>query len=307
MNLTVIVPATNAPATLLRCLDAIAAAAAPPEQLIVVEDPTLTHPALARNAGAISAQGDVLVFIDADVTVHHDVFLRIREALAGDPGLTALFGSYDDTPDAPGVVSTFRNLLHHYVHQQSPGPASTFWAGLGAVRRAAFEAEGGFAVHPIEDIELGIRLNGHGARIVLDPEIQGKHLKDWSLYSMLRTDLLVRGVPWVELLLANRGSASTTTLNLSWRHRLSAVASLTVTLSLALLRPWIALIALITLLGMNFDFYRFLARQQGIARAACGVVLHMLHHLASIAAVPIGIARYLMATRRLVPAKLVVP
>ena len=45
------------------------------------------------------------------------------------PASTALFGSYDDAPAAPGLVSQFRNLLHHYVHQQGefvddarPGP-----------------------------------------------------------------------------------------------------------------------------------------------------------------------------------------
>ena len=39
--------------------------------------------------------------------------------LVADPGLTALFGSYDDHPPARDVVSQFRNLLHHFVHQQA--------------------------------------------------------------------------------------------------------------------------------------------------------------------------------------------
>lgn len=301
MTITVIVPATNAPPTLPRCLAAIAAAESPPEQVIVVEDPTLTHPALARNAGARTATGDLLVFIDADVTVHPDVFTRIRRVFHDDPGLVALFGSYDDAPDSPGVVSTFRNLLHHYVHQQSGGPASTFWAGLGAMRREAFEAAGGYSVHPIEDIELGIRLNQGGARILLDPRIQGKHLKHWSLYGMLRTDLLVRGVPWVELLLAHRDSASTTTLNLSWRHRLSALASLTVAIALLFWQLWIVGAGLLVLVVLNFDFYRFLVSRQGLLRGASGIVWHMLHHLVSIAAVPIGIVRHLMAVRAATP------
>jgi transposase len=32
-------------------------------------------------------------------------------------------------------VSRFRNLLHHHTHTTHPGPACTFWAGCGAVRR----------------------------------------------------------------------------------------------------------------------------------------------------------------------------
>lgn len=292
--ITCIIPATNRPSTLPRVLESIAAAAAGPEQLIVVEDPSLTHPALARNAGARDARGDVLVFVDADVTVHADVFARFRAAFETDQELMAIFGAYDDTPDAPGIVSSFRNLLHHYVHHQNAGRASTFWTGLGAVRRHAFEAHGGFARHQTEDIEFGMRLSAAGGKVMLDPTIQGKHLKEWSLYSMLYTDLVVRGIPWVGLLIARHNTASTSTLNLSWRHRWSTIASLVTVAAACLAYWWIALGALAGLIALNLDFYRFLARRQGLLRAACGVGLHMLHHLVSIAAVPLGILSHLL-------------
>ena len=48
------------------------------------------------------------------------------------PGWTAVFGSYDDEPADEGTVSAFRNLLHHHVHQSSPGPAEDI---LGRARR----------------------------------------------------------------------------------------------------------------------------------------------------------------------------
>ena len=75
-------------------------------------------------------------------------------------------------------MSAFRNLLHHHVHQQAAGPATTFWAGLGAVRREAFLASAGFdaeryPVPSIEDIELGMRLAPTAARIGLDPRDPG--------------------------------------------------------------------------------------------------------------------------------------
>src|SRR5579864_7107071 len=96
VRLTVIVPATNHPATLEACLEAIRAAADLQDQVVVVEDPTLRHPALARNAGARRTTGDVLVFVDADVTVHPDALARIRQTFTEDPRLVALLGSYDD-------------------------------------------------------------------------------------------------------------------------------------------------------------------------------------------------------------------
>jgi hypothetical protein len=293
VRLTAIVPATNRPATLGPCLAAIRDAAAAPEQVIVVDDPSIRHPALARNAGARQATGNVLVFVDADVTVHPDAFTRIRRSFEADPALVALFGSYDDAPAAPGVVSVFRNLLHHHVHHSEAGPASTFWAGLGAMRRDAFEAAGGFTVHPIEDIELGMRLSKSGARILLDPTVQGTHLKEWSLYSMLRTDLLVRGIPWVGLLLQYRGSASTSALNLGWRHRLSALACLALVAAVPLRSVWILVVALALLVVLNFSFYRLLVRRQGLPRAVGGVGLHVLHQLVAVAAVPLGILAHL--------------
>jgi glycosyltransferase involved in cell wall biosynthesis len=295
-----VVPATNRPATLRQCLDAIARAQDGPDELIVVDDCTLKHPALARNAGARNAAGDVLVFVDADVTVHPDAFVRIRHAFGADPDLTALFGSYDDAPAAPGSVSVFRNLLHHHVHQNGAGPVSTFWAGLGAIRRDAFRGCGGFVEHPIEDIELGMRLSETGARIVLDPAVQGKHLKDWSLWNMLRTDLLVRGIPWVGLLLEHRGSPAISKLNLGWRHRLSALACLALLAGAVLANPWVASAALAVILALNLSFYSLLTRRTGIRRAVNGIGLHFLHQMVAVAAVPLGMVMY-VARRRARP------
>ena len=179
------VPATDAPATLGPCLEAIAAGLGPGDELIVVEAPPGLAPAAARNDGASRAVGDVLVFVDADVVVHADALARLRAALA-DPSVDAVFGSYDDEPSAPGVVSAYRNLLHHHVHQQGAGEARTFWTGLGAIRRDVSVAAGGFDADAfprpsVEDVELGARLFAAGARIVLDPLVQGTHLKEWRL------------------------------------------------------------------------------------------------------------------------------
>jgi GT2 family glycosyltransferase len=238
----------------------------------------------------------VLVFVDSDIVVHADAFERIRAAFGADPALTAVFGSYDDDPRATGMVSEFRNLLHHHVHQSAPGMATTFWAGIGAVRRDAFLAIDGFDERrfprpSIEDIELGMRLVDRGGRIVLDPRVQGTHLKRWTLEGMLRTDFSARGAPWVELLLSR--SSGSTALNLGWRHRMSAAASLAllVTGSRRKVPPSIALLALIIIL--NHSFYRMLLRRRGPAFAAAALPLHVVHYLAGLAAVPEGIRRHL--------------
>jgi GT2 family glycosyltransferase len=298
-KLTAIVPATNSPPTLPLCVAAIREADEPPEELVVVADPPWASPAAARNEGGRVATGDVLVFVDSDVRVHADAFSRIRRKFEADPTLTAVFGSYDDNPPPGGTVSTFRNLLHHHVHQQSPGPAATFWAGLGAIRRRAFLEIGGFderrfRTASVEDIELGMRLAAAKQRIELDPNIQGTHFKQWTLRDMLYTDVFRRGVPWVALLLASQSPS--TTLNLGWRHRLSAASSVAAVGALAGRRVKLAGAALCALVALNARYYGLLLRRLGPARAAVGVALHVLHHLSGVAAVPLGVLQHLRRT-----------
>jgi GT2 family glycosyltransferase len=302
MKLSVVVPATNRPPTLERCLAAVGRAAEPADEVIVVDNALGPGPAAARNAGAERATGDVLVFVDADVLPHADAFQRIRDAFAADPQLVAIFGSYDDVPEAPDVVSGFRNLLHHHVHQQAAGPAETFWAGLGAVRREDFLRAGGFdavryRVPSVEDIELGMRLASNGARLELDGDLQGTHLKAWSLGEMVRTDFSRRAVPWVELLL--REGRVPSTLNLGWRHRLSAAASLMLAASLAARKPRRAAGAAVGLIALNHSLYALLLRRRGPAAAAGGVALHVLHHLTSAGALAFVAVRKLAPGNRL--------
>lgn len=300
-TLSVVIPATDAPETLDHAVAAVRNADLPPEEVIVVDRPRHLGPAGARNRGSRRAAGDVLVFVDADVEVHRDVFTRIRAAFDADPELTAVFGSYDDDPGADGAVSAFRNLLHHHVHHEGAGPADTFWAGLGAVRRDAFEAVGGFdevrfEQPSVEDIELGMRLHANGGRIVLDPAIQGKHLKTWTLLKMTQTDLLQRGVPWLRLVL-ERGSRSRS-LNLGPRHVVASAASVLLVLALLRRNARAAATLLVLLLVLDRRFYLLLARRRGARVAAAGLVLHIAHRLTSAAAVPVALTHHLRARRR---------
>jgi glycosyltransferase involved in cell wall biosynthesis len=301
VRLSVIVPATDDPATIDRCRRAIAAADEAPDELLVVETAPGEGAAHARNAGALAATGNVLVFVDADVAVHSDAFVRIRRAFERAPGLTALFGSYDDSPSAPGVVSVFRNLLHHHVHQSEKTPAQTFWSGLGAIRRPVFEALEGFdtvmpAPSSVEDIELGMRVVAAGGQIELDHNLRCTHMKPWTFASMLRTDLVRRGAPWVGLLVAERRVPAS--LNLRWRHRVSAACWVMAVVSLAR-RRWLALLAALSVpMWLNRSFYRLLRRRHGDGYASMGFVLHGIHHLTAVASVPLGVVIYLRDRRR---------
>lgn len=294
-RLTVIVPATNSPATLARCLDAIAASTRPPAETVIVREPAFAGPAEARNAGAAQATGDVLVFVDADVLVHPDAFERLHAHFARDDAPDAVFGSYDDRVATTRLAAAFRNLLHHHVHTRSPGPADTFWAGLGAVRANVFATAGGFDAlrfdrPSIEDVELGMRLSDAGASIELDPNVRATHLKNWTVMQMLRTDLFERGVPWIMLLAERRRAPSS--LNLGLRERLSVLASGAAVVSLLRRRPRRVAVAAAALVALNLPLYRVLLRTLGAWRAVACVPLHAGHHLAAALAVPLGLIRH---------------
>ncbi len=249
--LSVIVPAYRCAAYLQQCLQGLLASDLPRAswELIVVDDgsPDDTAdvaravadqvlrvsdgprgPAHARNVGARAATGTVLLFIDADVVVAPTTLRGFATHFADDATLGAAFGAYDDAPSEANFISQYRNLLHRYVHMLHPGNADTFWAGCGAVRREIFLAIGGFdaARYPrpqIEDIELGYRLRAYGARILLDPDLQGKHLKRWTFGNMVRTDLHERAIPWMHLILRRGETMQRGPLNLRVREKLYTV------------------------------------------------------------------------------------
>src|SRR5512145_3332960 len=128
-------------------------------QARVVEVPGPSGPACARNRAAAAATGDVFLFVDSDVVVAPDALPGLLDVLAGRPEIAGVFGAYDDAPAEPNFMSQYRNLSHAYIHEVGMPEAVTFWAGLGAVRAAAFRMVGGFDERftrpSVEDIEFG--------------------------------------------------------------------------------------------------------------------------------------------------------
>jgi glycosyltransferase involved in cell wall biosynthesis len=307
LRVSVIVPVYNDASRIGECLHAFSAAGASDIEIIVVDDgstddsasiaaqagarvlrlPTNRGPAAARNHGAREARGDILFFVDADVVVASGALDRITRVLERHGDVAAIFGSYDDRPRATGVVSQYRNLLHHFVHQTGDPEATTFWAGCGAVRRTTFLEVGGFDAirfprSSIEDIELGYRLRRAGHRILLDKAVQGTHLKRWTFRSLLFTDINRRAVPWSRLIIESGHAPDD--LNLRWDQRVSAALVLTAVAAVAVAwpRPELLAVATTALIGvvvLNRNLYGFFWRARGPRFAALCIGLHFLYYL----------------------------
>jgi hypothetical protein len=254
----------------------------------IVKTGTRSGPAVARNLAAESARGEILFFVDADVELAADTIDRVHAAFAADPDLVGLFGAYDDEPAAVGLTSTFRNLLHHHTHVSNPGAAGTFWSGCGAMRTTAFLDVGGFdekyAYPSVEDIELGMRVAANGGKILLAPEVRCKHLKHWTLASMVVTDIVHRATPWTRLIMNSQELPAT--LNLDWRGRLSGICSvlLLACLAVAVFVPvalWAALACGLVVVALNSGFYGLCARKRGVGFAVASFALHWVYFVYS--------------------------
>ena len=325
MRMTVVLPVRNGIDVLPRCVEALERSVVPCAEwdLVVVDDGStdgsgawaearglkvrrVEHgpkgPAAARNLGAEGARGEVVVFVDADVCLAPDALGRFGRLFEARPDLGAAFGVYDDRPDVPGFFSQYRNLYHRYVHLRGNGPAETFWAGCGAVRREVFEACGTFDEvryrrPQVEDIDLGYRIRAAGWKIELDASIECRHLKTWSLATIVHTDLFDRGIPWMRLLMEGRNRLS---LNVRGPERLrtAAVGLAAAMIPFSVLAGAPALYALA--LGVlflvvltNVDLYRWFAAQRGWVFALGVVFMNLLYYLTASTAAALGLLLHL--------------
>jgi GT2 family glycosyltransferase len=308
ISVSIIIPTHKFGVEFGECLKSIEQLSVKPDEVVVVFDGCMdsfenpsnalnvifcatqkqSGPAAARNLGAQKATGDILFFVDSDVTLKADAIEQIVSFFRENSAISAIFGSYDNKPFAKNFISQYRNLMHHYVHQTSNEKAATFWGACGAIRRDAFIKVGGFdesfAKPSIEDIELGYRLNSAGFEIRLLKSLYIKHLKRWELKSLIMTDFFCRALPWSKLILKNKNMLND--LNLKVSNRLSV---LLVFLSIAFLAVsfWLkafvilAVLALLTVISINLPFYKFFLKNKGGFFVLKVVPLHLLYYLYS--------------------------
>jgi glycosyltransferase involved in cell wall biosynthesis len=276
MTISVIIPVLNGSKFIRECLEGVFSSEYHDYECIIVDDGstdgtqdiaceydiTLKQlvngphgPAYARNQGAELATGDILFFVDADVVVKPDTLSKIAASFENHPTYVAVFGSYDESPDEGGFISQYKNLFHHYVHQQANEDGGTFWSGCGAVRREIFLVMGGFdhkrfPKPSIEDIDLGIRLRENGHKIRLDKSIQVKHLKRWTLIGLILTDVMDRAIPWTTLILQSKKLPND--LNLKMPQRLSAGLTLLFIFILGLISYYERSIQIPIILSLGF-------------------------------------------------------
>ena len=216
-RVSAIIPAYNAAKTLEKTLQAIRAADDGQDreflEVIVVDDCSTDETttiaerfadrvlrlernggaAIARNAGAREAGGDILFFLDADVLVDVGTFTELRTTFSSDHAPDAVVGHYRPQQPLPGFYARFQTYYTFYNHDRcSPdevSPISWFWTACGAVKKDAFLHIGGFREvyrgASAEDMDLGYRLAEEHFPIVLNKKLSITHVHDHSFRSIM--------------------------------------------------------------------------------------------------------------------------
>jgi glycosyltransferase involved in cell wall biosynthesis len=143
-------------------------------------------PGAARNRGAALAEGDILLFLDDDITAAPGLLAcHLGAHRAGADERMVCLGQVRTAPGQ--ALSGWEAYLsarygEHYAKLAAPGYRLDFWdclSGNFSLARSLWERSGGFdpdfVMSRHEDIEFGYRLAGLGARFVYEPGALGYH------------------------------------------------------------------------------------------------------------------------------------
>jgi glycosyltransferase involved in cell wall biosynthesis len=207
-RVSVIVPAYNAEATLGRCLVALQHQTRSPDEIIVVDDGSSdgtaelarrhgvrvvrqvnAGPAAARNAGAQAAQGDLLLFTDADCAPVRDWVERLIAPFS-DPAVAGAKGVYRTVQAEP--LARFVQIEYEDKYDRMRGRERIDFVDTysAAYRRDLFLQVGGFdttfPTASVEDQEFSFRLAEAGHWLVFVPDAFVVHIHDRTLAEYIR-------------------------------------------------------------------------------------------------------------------------
>src|SRR3989344_5113115 len=214
-KLSIIIPVHNRAKLLARCLDSIYCQKHKNFEVIVVDDnssvdlkPVVDEypvryfylkknkgPAFARNFGAKQAKGDIIIFVDSDVLASNSLLERIEVDFKENKEITAVQGNYTLIPYHKNFFSNFKNItLYYHFNKNKEDYSNSIASFCTAIRKDVFLSSGGFNQKirnaSIEDEEFGIQLTRKGHKILYDNDLQVRHMKKFTFYSLMKQDFI---------------------------------------------------------------------------------------------------------------------
>ncbi|MBN2381612.1 glycosyltransferase [bacterium] len=144
----------------------------------------------ARNTALLAATGDVILFIDCDTTLPPGCIEVIRRLYQVYPEATGIGGSALEINHLLPADRYRSEFLRQSFGPNVVFPVSMLWGVCSSYRRKALLRMGGFDPRfrtNAEDVELGLRLTGRGARLLYHPGLYVHHHKQDSCASVQAT------------------------------------------------------------------------------------------------------------------------
>lgn len=146
-------------------------------------------PAAARNLGAAHANGEILLFVDADIALDPDSVENAVQLLRSEPALGAVGGILRPEPlVSQNLASRYRALQMYHWWMPTGRPTLELHAAVLAVPAAVFAEIGPFNPHlrDTESADYRFRL-AQKYQVRITDAIRGRHDHDSTLGLILRT------------------------------------------------------------------------------------------------------------------------
>ena len=213
LNASVIIPAYNAQKTIKQCIEALQQQSVKPLEIIVVSDGStdetekivsqimgarlLTQknsgPAVARNKGARTAKGEIIVFIDSDCIADKN-FIKFMLEPFKDSGISGVQGSYKIKQKE--LIARYTQIVIEMSYEKMAKQKFIDHIGsyAAAYRRKDFLALNGFnESYPKasgEDTEFSYRMSGQGKKLVFYPKAFVYHFHPTSFWKHLKVKFM---------------------------------------------------------------------------------------------------------------------
>lgn len=155
--------------------------------LIRIEEKAGTS--IARNTGAKNSSGDLIFFIDADCLVLEGTLSIINNTFSALGPEVVIGGTYTSMPYDKRFCSIFQSVFVNYFETKRLEDIDYIAAHAMVIDARKFRESGGFPdfyLPIIEDVAYGHKLRAMGCRLVMNPEIQVRHIFNFSLPASIR-------------------------------------------------------------------------------------------------------------------------
>ncbi len=202
--ISIVIPNYNGSDTIGKCLEAIFSSRYQNFEVIVVDDGSRDNSveiikkfscklielnehrgtSNARNTGALSSRGDFIFFTDADCILNNDTLSLINSTLSTAGPDTVIGGTYTSTPYDSGFFNFFQSVFVNYSETKITEEPDYIAAHAMVIDAMTFRKSGGFPekfLPILEDVEFSHRLRKAGCRFVINPQIQVRHIFNFTI------------------------------------------------------------------------------------------------------------------------------